>query len=194
MTAILVAFIVLITPVTIQLNLRYAQSSEAMLMIRLWGLGPDLRYRLEKTEDGRRLFRVDKSGKLKPLKAASSTSAKPLMTLLRAVLRGNQARELFFRGLSLQQLDIALNVSLGNAARTALTAGALQSLWRALPCQWRRKARLQVRPDFLGGHGGFQARCMIFFHLGTLLITAALLLLSYAAERSAHPVHPAKEA
>ena len=193
MLAVLVLFLILITPVTVRLDFRYGQAIEALLAPRFWGLGPDLRFRMVKTEQGRRLFRIGKSGRSIPLKAAPA-SVKQNLTLLRVILRGNRARELFFHGLSLLQLDVALNVNLDNAARTALTAGGLQSLWRALPSAWRRRARLQVRPDFLGGQSNMQARCMVFFHLGTLFLTAAMLLLSYLMERSAHPVHPAKEA
>ena len=193
MLAGLVVFILLITPVTLRLDLRCGEVAEAMLAPRFWGLGPNLRFRLERTEQGRQVFRVSPSGRLIPLKAGAS-SARPVTTMLRTVLRGNRARQFFFRGASLSQLDVALNISLDNAARTALTAGSLQSVWHALPCAWRRRARLRVRPDFLGGRNSMRARCMVFFHLGTLFLTAALLLLSYLAERAARPVHPAKEA
>ena len=189
----LLLYLALITPVTVRIDIRWAERLDAVLAPRLWGLGPNLRFRLERTDHGHRLFRVDKAGEARPLKPPA-TSARPGMTLLRAVIRGDRARELLLRGISLQQLDIALNVSLDNAARTALVSGAVQSLWRALPPAWRRSARLRVRPDFLSGQGGAQARCMVFFHLGTLLITAALLLLSYARERAARPIHPAREA
>lgn len=194
MLAGLALFVILITPVTVRLDLRLIRTAEALLAFRFWGLGPSLRYRVERTPQGHRVFRIGKSGRLIPLRAASASSAMPVMTLLRTVLRGNRARALFLHGVSLLQLDAALNVSLDNAARTALTAGSLQSLWRVLPAAWRRKARLRVRPDFLGSQSGMQVRCMVFFHLGTLFLTAGMLLMSYAMERAAHPVHPAKEA
>ena len=190
MAACLAMLLVLVTPVTLRADLRWVGSAEALLALRFWGIGPDLRWRMEKTQQGHRLIRLGKSGAPKPRAIQGKTTVR----MLQALLRGNRARQLLFRGLSLQQLDVALSVSLDNAARTALTAGTLQSLWRALPCQWRRRARLQVRPDFLNQQGGVQARCMVFSHLGTLLITAAMLLLSYAMERAAHPAHPAKEA
>ena len=190
----LLLLLALITPVTLRLDVRYVRSLDLLAAIRVWGLGPDLRFRVEKTTQGHRLFRVDKRGGLRPVRSASASSTPPAHTILRALLRGDRARRLLLRGVSLRQLDIALTVSLGNAARTALTAGTVQSLWRALPARWRRMARLQVRPDFLNGQGGAQARCMVFFHLGTLLLTAVMLLMSYAAERMARPVHPAEEA
>ena len=190
----LILFLALITPVTIRVDARYAKSLDALIALRFWGLGPDLRYRLEKTEQGHRLLRLDKRGNPKPRSKPPSISGKAVLQMIRQVLRGDQLRQRFLRGVKLQQLDVALNISLDNAARTALTAGGIQSVWRALPSSWRRKARLQVRPDFLNGQGSLQARCMVFFHLGILLITAAMLFLSLARERIGHPAHPAEEA
>ena len=189
----LALFLLCITPVTLRLDIRCAQAAEALLAPRFWGLGPTLRFRLEKTEQGHQAYRIGSSGQRIPLRSGAA-SMKQNLPLLRTLLRGNHARQLLFRGLTLLRLDVALNISLDNAARTALTAGSLQSLWRALPCSWRKRARLQVRPDFLSGQGSVQARWIVFFHLGTLILTAALLLMSYLTERTAHPVHPAKEA
>lgn len=192
--AALAIFLLLITPVTLRVDLRHEEATNALLAVRFWGLGPDLRYRLKMTDEGHRVFRVDRKGAERPLRATNTSSATPTLTILRAVMRGAHARQRFLRGVTLLRLDVALNVSLGDAARTALTAGAIQSLWRALPCHWRRRARLQVRPDFLNGRGSVQARCMVFFRLGTMIFAAALLLLSVLAQHAAHPVQPAKEA
>ena len=192
--AVVIVFLLCITPVTLRVDLWHAEATEALLAVRFWGLGPDLRYRLKATDEGHRVFRVDKKGVERPLRATNTSSATPTLTILRTVMRGEHARQRFFRGVTLLRLDVALNVSLGDAARTALTAGAIQSLWRVLPCSWRRRARLQVRPDFLNSRGSVQARCMVFFRLGTLIIAATLLLLSALAQRAARPVRLAKEA
>lgn len=189
----LIVFLILITPVTLRLDLRWIHTADLLIAPRFWGLGPTLRLRVEKTQHGHQVFRIDKHGNAKPLKLPSSPSAAPSLHMLRSALQGGPLRW-FIRGLSLMQFDVALNVSLDNAARTALTAGAAQSLWRALPCAWRKKARLQVRPDFLSGQGGAQARWIVFFHLGTLLITAAMLMIRFGLERIEHPAHSVKEA
>lgn len=188
--AALIAFLVLITPVTLRVDLRHKETTDALLALRCWGLGADLRFRLTTTDEGHRIFRVSRKGVEKPLRGSSGSSG----AMLHAVNRAHHARRVLLRGITLLRLDMALNVSLGDAARTALTAGAIQSLWRALPCHWRRRARLQVRPDFLNGRGSVQARCMVFFRLGTMIFAATLLLLSVLAEHAAQPVQPAKEA
>ena len=190
----LILFLLLIAPVTVRVDLHCVQSLRALIALRVWGIGPSLRYCVIKTDQGHRLLHLDRHGNPKPRTRPPSSSNKAALQILRQAFKTDLIRRYVFHGIALQQLDVALNISLDNAAQTALTAGGLQSVWRALPGAWRRKARLQVRPDFLNGQGGLQARCMVFFHLGTLFITAAMLLLSFALERIGRPVHPAEEA
>ena len=151
-----------------RLDVTLRHGAEAVVVPRMWGLGPSLRFKLERTEQGHRLLRIDRRGRSRPMKAAGPKLPRPPWPALRQALGR----------VTLLRLDVALNVGLENAARTALASGTLQGVWQALPGRWRRRARLQVRPDFLGGQGGVQARCMVFFRLGTLLFTAFLLLLS----------------
>lgn len=167
-------YLLLITPVTVRVDLRLLHGAEAVIAPRVWGLGPDLRFKLERTEIGHRVVRVDGRGRLRPMRALQPGGPKLPLSALRLVT----AR------ITLLRLDVALGVSLGDAARTALTTGGLQSVWRALPARWRRRARLQVRPDFLGGQGALQARCMVFFRLGTLLLIAIMLLISLRRSES----------
>lgn len=160
----LILFILLISPVTVRLDIRLVHGAEAVIAPRVWGLGPQLRFSFQ----DHRPVRIDRKGRAHPLRiTGNSTGAPPPQALHRAISL-----------LTLTQLDVALCISLGDAAHTALTAGGLQSVWQALPIAWRRRARFQVRPDFLGGQGGVQARCMVFCHLGTLLYAALLLLIS----------------
>ena len=160
----LILFILLISPVTVRLDIRLVHGAEAIIAPRVWGLGPQLRFRLQ----DHRPVRIDRKGRGHPLRiTGGSTGAPPPRALHRAISL-----------LTLTQLDVALSVSLGDAAHTALAAGGLQSVWQALPIAWRRRARFQVRPDFLGGQGGAQARCMVFCHLGTLLYAALMLFIS----------------
>ena len=161
--ALLVLLLLLIAPITVRLDVKLAHGAEAVVAPRVWGLGPTLRFKLQ----DHRPVRLDRKGRAHPLRIGGGAPKLPLPAIHR-----------FVACFTLTQLDVALSVSLGDAAHTALTAGGLQSLWRALPESWRRRARLQVRPDFLGGQGGAQARCMVFCHLGTLIYTALLLFIS----------------
>lgn len=160
----LLVYLLLITPVSVRADVRLLHGAEAVIAPRVWGLGPELRFRLQ----DHRPVRLDRKGRAHPLRiGGSGVPRPPLGAVLKVVSH-----------LELMRLDVALCVSLGDAARTALVSGGLQSLWRALPPAWRRRARFQVRPDFLGGQGGVQARCMVFSHLGILLITALILFIS----------------
>lgn len=162
--ALIVLYILLIAPVTVRLDVRLVHGAEAVVTPRVWGMGPELRFKLRDHQ----LVRLDRHGRPHPLRLGSSGGPRPPLSAIRQAA----AR------LTLLQLDIALSVGLGDAARTALASGTLGSVWNALPSPWRRRARLQVRPDFLGGQGGAQARCMVFARLGTLLCAALMLLLS----------------
>ena len=170
MAALLALYVLLITPVTVRLDVKLFHGAEATVAPRVWGLGPELRFALK----DHHLVRLDGKGRAHPLTLGGRGAPRPPTPALLKALQS----------LTLLQLDVALCVSLGDAARTALTAGALGSVWRALPSRWRRRARLQVRPDFLGGQGGAQARCMVFFRLGTLLITAISLWISMRRSRT----------
>ena len=161
--ALLLLFLLLIAPVTVRLDVRLLPAPEAVIVPRVWGLGPELRFRLA----DHRPVRVDRQGRVHPLRTGTGGPKPPLSAILEAAAH-----------LELLRLDIALSMGLGDAARTALMTGGLQSLWYALPERWRRRARFQVRPDFLGGQGCLQARCMVFCRLGTLLYTALMLFIS----------------
>ena len=162
--ALIVLYILLIAPVTVRLDVRLVHGAEAVVSPRVWGLGPELRLKFQDHQ----LVRLDRHGRPRPIKLKASGGPRPPLPAIRRAVGS----------LTLLQLDIALSVNLGDAARTALASGALGSVWRALPQPWRRRARLQVRPDFLGGQGGVQARCMVFARLGTLLCAALMLFLS----------------
>lgn len=176
--ALLLVWLILSTPVTLQLDVRYIHELEGVLCPRIWGLGPTVRFRLMRTKQGHRFVRLDASGQPKlPAKTARFAFNRS-SALLRSVLR----RKTLFRGIDLERLDIVIRVGFENAARTALVTGALQSLWRSLPRAWREKARFQASPDFLSG-GGAALRCMVFFHLGTLIFKVAALLAMEALRR-----------
>lgn len=168
LVALILIYALLIAPVTVRLDVALGPGAEAVIAPSIWGLGGEWRFRFA----DHRLIRLDRRGRAHPLRLGGSGGPRPPLPAIRRALRL----------LELRRLDVALSVSLGDAARTALLSGALGSLWSALPCPWRRRARLRVRPDFLGGQGGVRARCMVFARLGTLLFAA--LMLFFCTRRS----------
>lgn len=112
----------------------------------------------------------------------------PLLHSLITMLRKGHARRLlrmdgFFR------LQAMLHIGLEDAARTALITGLLQQTVRFLPHQ----ADIRIQPDFLG-RTRLQVRCILFTHLGTLLITAAMLLTAHLLTGRQHLQPQPKEA
>ncbi|MBQ8312639.1 MAG: DUF2953 domain-containing protein [Clostridia bacterium] len=120
--------------------------------------------------------------------AGMPAQPKSLLRSLGTLLRSNHARRLF-RMDSQLRLQALLRLGLDDAARTALLTGLLQQAARFLPHQ----ADIRIQPDFLG-RTRLQARCILFTHLGTLLITAAMLLTAYLLEGREHPQPQPKEA
>ena len=113
---------------------------------------------------------------------------KPLLRSLGSLWRSDRARRLL-RLDGQFRLQAMLHLSLDDAAYTALLTGLLQQAARFLPQQ----ADIRIQPEFIG-RTRLQARCIVFLHLGTLLITAAMLLTAYVLEGREHPQPQPKEA
>lgn len=113
---------------------------------------------------------------------------KPLLRSLGSLWRSDRARRLL-RLDGQFRLQAMLHLGLDDAAYTALLTGLLQQLARFLPQQ----ADIRIQPEFIG-RTRLQVRCIVFLHLGTLLITAAMLLTAYVLEGREHPQPQPKEA
>jgi len=83
------------------------------------------------------------------------------------------ARRFLRQHTSFVHLDATILLHTGDAARTALYTGALRSVISLFPS---RSRRICIQPDFFRGHSALQARCIIRWKLGTLLLTAWMLL------------------
>ncbi len=84
------------------------------------------------------------------------------------------ARRYLRRHSEFVRLDALLLLHTGDAARTALYTGILRSAAALFP---HPKRRICIQPDFFRPHSSLQARCIIRWKLGTLLLTAWLLLM-----------------
>lgn len=111
------------------------------------------------------------------------------MRLLGTLLRTNHARRFLLRHTQLISFQALLRPGLQDAASTALLTGFLRQLSSLLPS----KADVRIQPNFTGTTQ-LQARCILFFHLGTILVTAVMVLCAYVAESREHPLPHSKEA
>ncbi len=111
------------------------------------------------------------------------------MRLPGTVLRADKARRFLFRHVRFLRLQALISPGLQDAAKTALVTGFLRQLAACLP----PSADVRVQPNFIGPTR-VQARCILFFHLGTIIIAAGMVLAAYLLECREHPAHKPKEA
>ncbi|MDD6050248.1 MAG: hypothetical protein PUC00_03095 [Clostridiales bacterium] len=103
--------------------------------------------------------------------------------VLKALHRADRARRFLLHHIHLERLDAQLTIHTSDADRTALVTGALRGVVAQLPSRWHKRVRIRVLPEFLQTFSTVQARCIIRLRLGTILLTAMLLLLAYLLER-----------
>lgn len=121
--------------------------------------------------------------------AAGSPSSTRLLRLAGTVLRTDKARRFLVQHVELIVFQAMLHLGLASAASTAVYTGLLQLVTQLLP----PKTDIRIQPDFRRPTR-VQFRCIVFFHLGTLLITAGMLLWAYLLEAREHPIPRSKEA
>lgn len=189
MPALLIVLLAFIAPVTLRLDARWVGEIEGAFAARVWGLGPDVRFRIARTARGHRLWVLDRQGHPKPRKKSGGSPPAFVTRLVQILFRDARDRRRFLRRITLLRLSVAVSLAADDAASTALVTGALRSLWRLAPSSWREKADFRIRPDFLRGRTAARVRCIVYFHLGTLLFTAAALLAADGFRRA----RPAEE-
>lgn len=162
---ILLLLLLFITPV--ELTLQWQQGLS--IRLRLWGVGP--------------------SRRVPPPRAGQGLPHQRFMRLLGTVLRTDKARTFLLRHTQLVRLQALISLGLQDAAATAVITGTLRLLAPLLP----EKAQVRVEPNFFGTTR-VQARCILFLHLGTIIITGGMGLVAYLLEAREHPVARPKEA
>lgn len=162
---VLLLFLVFITPV--QVTLRWQEGLH--IGLRVWGVG----------------IPRPAAKKAKPQGAHPGQA----MCLVKTALRADRARRFLWRHTRLVRLQALVTIGLQDAAGTALVTGLLRQLAALLPSN----TDVRVEPCFVGP-SRVQARCILFFHLGTILITAGMGLAAYLLEVRHHPLSRPKEA
>lgn len=131
--------------------------------------------------EGRQLM-IARKGRMPRTFSPPSLNASTADSLTSMLRESRPARRFLLRHTHAEQLDMQLLLHTSSAASTALMTGAVQLAVQILPAHWRGKVRLRVLPDFLRDHSTLQARCIFRLCVGTILITASLLLASHAAQ------------
>lgn len=83
------------------------------------------------------------------------------------------------RQTALEQLLVHVSLALRDPAATALTTAFLRQIRLLIPANCREKVRIAIAPDFLHEQTVLAARCIIFLHLGTIIVAAAMVLTAW---------------
>jgi len=166
MLIVLLFFLLIITPV----SLRIDWDRKLTISLRVWGI--------------HRAIPAASSGS-----GGGSSAHRQLAKLFRIILRTERSRRFLHRHVKIIRLQALLCLGLSDAARTAVLTGFLQQLTYLLP----DKADVRVQPDFLAPTR-LKLRCILFFHLGTIFITAAIALAAHLPRTCRRPRPRPKEA
>ena len=188
---LLLLYLVLITPLRLTVCLSHAGETRLLARLQAWGIPLTWRIRSQRLRSGRvtTLFRKNHP----PMEAPPDTGRR-VRVVAGAYLRSNRARAYLRGHVRLLSLEALVHIALSDAAQTALAAGLLGALGLMISLRMQGRARVQVIPAFFHQQTTAQARCILFFRLGTILITAALAGTAYLLERREHPPSAAKEA
>ncbi|MBQ8556329.1 MAG: DUF2953 domain-containing protein [Clostridia bacterium] len=186
---LIAALLLMITPITLQADVYAHEGVQARILLRFWGLSRTWRLRLVRTAQGHRLILAGQEGPPKPMHAGDIHGSRA-ERILGALRRADKARSFLLRHIQLRSLDALVQLRTGDAARTAILTGALRSACCLLPSPWQRRMHLRIVPEFFREHSTLQTRCILFFRLGTIIITTAMVLAAYLTQ----PAPTVKEA
>lgn len=167
--------------VTILADLRHFESTRARVILRIAGVHKTWRLMLLQTEQGHRLVLADNYG-AHPLDAnqlRQSRSSK----LLDALRRADKARGFLLHHIRLDRLNTLVLLRTEDAARSAVLSGTVQGALACIPALHRKAIRIQVLPEFFRAHSTVNARCIIRIRLGTIILTAMMLLMAWIREQ-----------
>ena len=170
---------VLFLPLRIQTDVHHGERRLMRISVTLAGVTRV--WRLESRKGGKGREVILGGGLLNRSPHVIQTSPKQnewLKRSLRELRHNKPVRRFLRRHVHTQQLDIQLLLHTSTAAGTALATGMLRFLFSWLTAETLQRSRIRILPDFLRERSTLQARCIFSLRLGTILISAALLLLT----------------
>ena len=153
MISLLVGYMLLL-PVDFTLQLHHHGKTHTRLTLRLAGIHKTWRY----------------EGFPGAHQAPRESRGQRILSVLR---QSGRAGRFLRRHTKLIRLNALLILSTCDAARTAILTGLLRSVCMTIQ---PKHCRICIQPDFFHAHSTLQAKCIIRWKLGTLILTAGLLL------------------
>lgn len=176
-------FILLILPAMLMLlpfhltaEVQLHPEQQGRIVLSSLGLKYTWRLRLVRTASGHVLQRIGKSGKAEG--PGMELHSSPADAALKRLLHDQPAKRFLQKHVCLERIDAIIRIHFENAARTALVTGAVRSLIPLIPPALRAVTHLQLLPAFTPAQARLQGRCIVQFRLGTIIITALMLLYS----------------
>ena len=178
--SLLTLLLLLVTPISCRAEIRQEHGTRFRILLRIWGIP----------------LRFDHSQAPMRPKAPSAQQLQKGKALLRALPKLKRPVRLLMRQTALEQLLVHVSIALRDPAATALTTAFLRKamcrtpFWPLpeiplrqirllIPANCREKVRIAIAPDFLHEQTVLAARCIIFLHLGTIIVAAAMALTAW---------------
>lgn len=157
--SLLTLLLLLVTPISCRAEIRQEHGTRFRILLRIWGIP----------------LRFDHSQA--PLRPKPPSAQQ--LALLRALPKLKRPVRLLMRQTALEQLLVHVSLALRDPAATALTTAFLRQIRLLIPANCREKVRIAIAPDFLHEQTVLAARCIIFLHLGTIIVAAAMALTAW---------------
>lgn len=179
--ALLTALMLL--PIRLTVDIYHAERTFSRIGLQAARLGRAWLFEAVRTAQGHQLIVAGQDGVSHGVEPGQLRGS-PADHMLSALRRADKARHFLIRHIHPERLDASLLLHTENAAATALLTGAMRTLTGCLPLHWREKMHVRIQPDFFREHTTIQARCILRFRLGTIIITACMLLAAIAVQRA----------
>ena len=156
--SLLTLLLLLVTPISCRAEIRQEHGTRFRILLRIWGIP----------------LRFDHSQAPMRPKPPSAQQLQKGKALLRALPKLKRPVRLLMRQTALEQLLVHVSLALRDPA-TAF----LRQIRLLIPANCREKVRIAIAPDFLHEQTVLAARCIIFLHLGTIIVAAAMALTAW---------------
>ena len=156
--SLLMLLLLLVTPISCRAEIRQEQGTRFRIFLRIWGIP----------------LRFDHSQAPMRPKPPSVQQLQKGKALLRALPKLKRPVRLLMRQTALEQLLVHVSLALRDPAATALTTAFLRQIRLLIPASCREKVRIALHEQTV-----LAARCIIFLHLGTIIVAAAMALTAW---------------
>lgn len=171
----------LLLEVRIQADLQHGDGTRTRFIVDIAGIHKTWQMLLARTSQGHQVMLAQEDG-VHPLSSAKLRTDRGRL-LWRLFRRADRARHFLLHHVHLEQLHVLALFRTEDAAGSALLSGTLQSIAACIPALRRRNVCIRVLPEFFRAHSTVKARCIIRLRLGTIILTAMMLLIAYLRQQ-----------